>query len=55
MYKTKESLESLRIPAIGVLWFGHRGSDAILLKADGTPEPDYRDKLGDICKHGHWR
>jgi hypothetical protein len=50
--KAVESLVSLEIPAVGVAWFGLQ--NPILLNAEGTPEPDRRHRLEDICRHGHW-
>lgn len=55
VYKTKESLEALKVPAVGVIWFGYKGEEAILLKPAGTPTPDWRERLHEICKLGHWQ
>lgn len=55
VYRTKESLEMLKVPAVGVIWFGYKGKEAILLKPTGSPAPDCRDRLKDICKLGHWQ
>jgi hypothetical protein len=55
VYRTKETLEMLKVPAIGVIWFGHRGKKAILLTPTGAPTPDWRDRFKDICKLGHWQ
>jgi hypothetical protein len=55
VFKAKESVELLKVPAVGVLWFGKKGEDAILLKPNGPPMPDWRDRLTDICRRGHWR
>lgn len=55
VYRTKESLEMLKVPAVGVVWFGHKGKEAILLKPTGSPAPDCRERLKDICKLGHWQ
>jgi len=54
VYKAAESIRMLEIPAVGVLWFGHAGKEAILLKPEGAPLPDRRERLTDICKRGHW-
>ncbi|MBX9645540.1 MAG: hypothetical protein K2X57_00620 [Xanthobacteraceae bacterium] len=55
VYRTKESLEMLKIPAVGVVWFGHTGKDAILLMPKDSPTPDCRHRLKEICKLGHWQ
>jgi hypothetical protein len=55
VYKAKESIEMLKVPAVGVVWFGHTGEDAIILMAKDSPTPDCRDRLKEICKLGHWQ
>jgi hypothetical protein len=37
-YRTKESLEMLKVPAVGVIWFRHKGEEAVLLKPACRPQ-----------------
>ncbi|WLA83222.1 hypothetical protein [Bradyrhizobium elkanii] len=55
VFKATESVTALKVPALGVLWFGYKGKEAILLKPAGPPAPDCRDRLKEVCKRGHWQ